>query len=509
MTAGKATGRRGAARKLGRGSREQHLKKRRLTPGVILLSLIMIPGFSLTVFIPAQASADPQHICIACPNNPSECEPNCSGGGGGCPVGTVVVSVAVTKNNPTNSTLTVSFSGPGIANLSFFWGNTTNYGFSQYDNHTTTSWTIFLDYLNASKTYDYKAVAANGCWTTGTTTGSWTTSPESNYLNTVGPNIEGIVFGPNSGTRAPANIEVEVQCTRFAASHFWSTNGLTNSNGAYKVNVGVGQANQPECTSFGYGAFVVQAFNLPGQWNGHWNDTIVVWQPQVVNFYLPGVFVGPYVPQLLMFTSSAYVTLSYNTTVSVTTSYSAEVAGNGGTKVSTFIAQESGSTSGQPLENWVQFYTSGTVEYSALTRQSQIVNTSFYGAIQNSTTQDKASDPVSPSSVSASQCYDNGMWYNFNITRGNIRGGGVTISGSVTITSGLNIDVGLDFSIGGGVGVSASIPIEVTFSTTQSYSHGFYFNVDNTDSVQHVFRAYVQGGSDTETGIIVHVWQLS
>lgn len=70
------------------------------------------------------------------------------------------------------------------------------------------------------------------------------------------------------------------------------------------------------------------------------------------------------------------------------------------------------------------------------------------------------------------------------------------------------MDVSADLpGVGGSLG--ASIPIQVTFASTTSYSNAFYFSVHNTDTVTHGFRAYVQGGSTTEAGVIVHVWQLS
>ena len=62
---------------------------------------------------------------------------------------------------------------------------------------------------------------------------------------------------------------------------------------------------------------------------------------------------------------------------------------------------------------------------------------------------------------------------------------------------------------GGAGDFGPTIPIQVTFSTTTSYSNAFYFSVFNSDSVSHEFTAYVQGGSDTMTGIIIHVWQVT
>jgi hypothetical protein len=51
------------------------------------------------------------------------------------------------------------------------------------------------------------------------------------------------------------------------------------------------------------------------------------------------------------------------------------------------------------------------------------------------------------------------------------------------------------------------IQIEVSFSTTASYSDAFYFSVYNTGSRTYAFSAYVQGGSNSESGMIVYLWQ--
>jgi hypothetical protein len=56
--------------------------------------------------------------------------------------------------------------------------------------------------------------------------------------------------------------------------------------------------------------------------------------------------------------------------------------------------------------------------------------------------------------------------------------------------------------------VGADIPIQVSLATTLSYSNAFYFSVNNTDSLALPFTACIQGGSGTEAGIIVHVWQM-
>jgi hypothetical protein len=52
-----------------------------------------------------------------------------------------------------------------------------------------------------------------------------------------------------------------------------------------------------------------------------------------------------------------------------------------------------------------------------------------------------------------------------------------------------------------------SIPIEVSFSTTTSYSDAFHFSLYNTGSRTCAFSAYFQGGSNSEFGLIMYLWQ--
>lgn len=453
------------------------------------------------------------NVRAMCPSGPSGCPPPPPPS---CPTPySSSISILQQTVNPTNFTIEWSVSPEISGTSSFGWGYNTSYSWQALSNAPDNSaLTVFEDYLDPGLTYYYHITASGSCTDSkgthsypGSYSGSFT--PGSDSMTS----FSGIVYNAAGTTTAPASEYVIAWCDNPTLDYDWVAGSQTNSAGYYSISAWDGCNPAQGGNGYHIGVFLDQGV-LYGEygthtWNGQWNETIVTWSVQTVNFYLPQVFVGPYVPQLLMFTNSTYATLSYNETVAISTSYSAEVAGNGGTQVSKFTAQESGSSTGQSLENWVQYYTSGTVEFNGMTRQPSILNTSFYGAIQNATTQDKESDPVSASSVSAAQCYDNGMWYNYNITQGQIRGGGVTISGSVTFTSGLNIEVNVGLEVGGGVSVGVSIPIQFTFATTQSFSNAFYFSIDNTASVGHVFRAYVQGGSNTETGVIVHVWQLS
>jgi hypothetical protein len=426
--------------------------------------------------------------------------------------------LAITSTNASVQYWLLSTSGETAALSSLTWGPNTSYPFTALNNQgvgTTGSVTAFIDYLDPSATYYYHVRAWTSCTDSSGTHqyrgdyyGSWTEAADPspapfNYY------IQGTVKDAN-GAPAPANIFVQATCVDGGGG--FGNGTKTNSAGHYSMNL----LNANWCSN--HGGYVVQVRNqvlnvnggYSSQWGGRWNETFAVWAPQIVNFVLPVNSIGPYLPEELEFTNSPYVTLGFSETVGVTTTYTSTAAGNGQNTTTSFSASNSGSATGANVETWVKYYCSGSVEFNAITtRQASILGVNFYGAIQSSTTASLASDPMSPSSIPQSEAYDNGLWYSYSITSGQTRGGSVTISGSATSISGLDISVDIGLDIAGVGSVGASIPILVSISTTTSYSNAFSFSVDNTASVTHTFRAYVQGGSDTETGIIIHVWQLS
>lgn len=507
-------------------------RRRHLAPGVIGLCLVMVCAACFVIAAPIVRAASPPGAgpdCIQCPSG-GNCEPNC--GGGGCNptnYGPVDIYNVATANNPTNDTLSWDESPAGSGTV-VHWGNTTSYVYpSQSKNGGATSYSMFFDYLEPSTNYYFEIVAsppAATCtvkYTTGTFMSSFSTTSDSATTFT------GTVV--NTGGSVGSGMYVLAQCLALPPSgySYADTYGITGSNGHFSVS-SLPFYNSPDAGNKacgGDGAYSIQVENSvvtypagcggvgggacyqSAQWPGYWNETIVTWSPQFLNFILPANFVGPYVPQELEFTNSTYVTLSFNESVSVTTQYSTTAAGNGQITSSTFTVSNSGSATGTDAETWVEYDASGSVEFNAIDgRQVSNLGVSFYGTIQGSTTANLVSDPLSTAVVTRSNAFDGGLWYWYNITPGQKRGGSVTMSGTVTDINGLDIDVDVSADVDGYGDVGASIPIDVTMSTTQSYSNAFYFSVDNTDSVALPFTAYIQGGSGTEAGIIVHVWQM-
>ena len=158
----------------------------------------------------------------------------------------------------------------------------------------------------------------------------------------------------------------------------------------------------------------------------------------------------------------------------------------------------------------MKYLTSGTIVFDGYDgRTTTIQGVQFYGTVQDSTGYNLQSDPVPVTSITRSQTYDSGVWYDYGILVGHYPGGSVTIASSGEEITGLNINVDASVSIDYVGGLGLSIPIDVSVSTTTSYSDVLSFEVHNTGTSSHSFTAWVQYGTGTETGLILHVWQVS
>lgn len=381
-------------------------------------------------------------------------------------------------------------------------------------NPTTLKGAFFLNYLEPSNypyplsttAYDFKLVADGGgrCTHGGVEyycyyDGQFNTTTEA--IQHISGNVALV-----GGGHPPAGLNVQVYCPPFVQQGYGAL-GLTTSNGNFEVST-QGYTIQHDC---GTNPLTVTAYSAKsGGWLGDWNETIVVWAPQdSVTFDLAANAIGPWLPIELEYTNSQYVNLSFSQTDTITTTYTATAGGNGGSSSSSFTAQESGASHGSDDETWVKYYSSGTYAWFALTRAAATSGVIFYGSIQNSTSQNLLNDSLSPSSITSAKAFGNGLWYSYNITPGHERGGNVTVTGTVTDISGFQGDLGVSFDVIPGVSISVSIPIDATFSTSYTYTNTLSFTVFNSAGVNHGFRACVEGGSNTTSGLILHVWQIS
>ena len=422
------------------------------------------------------------------------------------------------------------------------WGNTSSYGYHQTVGGSG-SYSVFLDYLEPGTTYYYRITAHQpppGCtgtfYITNSYQGSWSTSSEQNYYNSWGINIKGFVHDQNNNP-APSGTLVEVRCTA-GDDYYYST--TTGSNGAYTISVKdtLGRAG---CTADN-GYYAVEAFSVPQQfglnqvgihWSGYWNETIVVWDPQFVNFYVdkaqPTSSSSPVVNEL-EFTHSSHATLTAcSSQVSQvefqsTSTASGSLFGVSYNVQSTSVTTASFGTNGcvynqgEPgLEVWGEVETSGMMEFNAITSRSvSIPWENYYGGLQNNGNagsgnatgapiQDWMSEPASSSQACTMA---NILWYHWPIPAySGPESYGMTVSGSVSGVSGetwgLSVPLYLDDTQIGTFGYSSGYSV----TTSESSQFSVNFNIPNSSVGQYYTVACSGGNSGSGTGIVLHVWQ--
>ncbi len=519
MSAGKATGGRGAVRMWGRRNRELRLRKRRLTPGVVLLSLMMLPGLSLTA-LAAPANADPLHVCTACPNNPSLCEPNCGtgGGGGGCPVGTLTVSVAVTNVNPTNATMTITYSSG--SNLNVTWGNSTNYGL--WDNTTNGPWpfTVFLNYLQPSWTYYYKVQAYESCWTGATSTGHWTTGIEPSTVP-----LTGVVYDVNGTYDHSGNVAVYTQCadSGIVPPSVWSKVSFTNSLGQYSIQSWLYSGYTPYYPCQGYDVQVLNwvasytGVGTSNVWLNHWNESIVVWAPQVVNFGLPTA-ITTWVPMAEAFVhnqtaraieaGNSYFKSTYTTYTNTGQYYYSSVGWNNG---GTFTANPD-----QNIIDLGQFNTTGDLRMNAMGNRTPYIDAIQYwgNPLRSNDVPTYASDPEALSNFNQNTCQfwkqarPQGNWWNDSV---NISGTAINkVTAGTYLTFGVGIGIGLDFGLTGiGIGVGPDISFVIVHessSITVIQNSQWAWQIHYTYPGTHYYSVCLDSGGPTDT-VVMHIWE--
>ena len=307
------------------------------------------------------------------------------------------------SNHSTNVTITWKES-PNFSNTSnwFNWGNTTNYGFTLTPSYNGATYTVFLDFLEPQTVY-YFQIAIVPSYHSCTTEylpssyyNTFTTLVEGAYVNQYGAVIRGVVYNAN-GQPAPAGLEVYVQCTGY---NLWSQYSYTNALGAYSISPALGATG---CTTNGKGYYIVEVLNSvitnPGnpsiQWPGYWNESVVIWAVQFVNFYLPLNFVSPnYIIQVADFSNAnstngmaGWSSLSYTQTTVYTTSekdcWSLLFWGSCSTSSEQFTASHTYTSQNGNLVISQQFWTSGTVEFAAMNRGWATTATIYVGPYGN------------------------------------------------------------------------------------------------------------------------------
>lgn len=508
-------------------------KSRALSPIALTISLLVILTSLFGLVAPPAAamivkgvSAPAGPMCVPCPGG-TRCVPNC-----------VYFATSVTTNS---TNVTIKWELPGSdAYVSLVWGNTTNYGFWAIKNvhYNNGIWFyVPLDYLQPGTPYYYKFTGNASGENMGTYTGLWTTASEQNYYNSWGINIRGTVVDKNN-TKAPSNLYVQVICTAGDDSYY----GTTNGNGAFVISV-ADELGRPGCTADN-GYYAVQVVNTPEkfygggsstQWNGRWNETIVVWAPQFVNFYLDlAALSSPSKPVVdeMEFTHSAHAQLTAcssqvsNEEFQSTSTASGSLFGvsfnvqSTSVKCTQFGTNGCISNQGEPgLEVWGEEETSGMMVFNAIVGRSvSIPWEQYYGGLQNggnagsgNATDAPIQDWMTEPSIASQVCTIDGIvWLNWPIpgdsgveSYGMIAAGGVSsISGE---TWGLSVPLYLDGTQVGTFGYSNGF----TVSTSESSQFSVNFIIPDSSVTQYYTVACSGGNSGSGTGIVLHVWQDS
>lgn len=340
---------------------------------------LVISAIVLFLFTASTVRADPSVTC-KCPS----CAPSCSSG---CPKGTVGVSVSMASVDSTNVTAKVTVNVN--ATVYFYWGNTTAYGYTLLNgvrfSSSDLSNSYFVDYIEPSTTYYYEVEASTSCYSTGTTTGSWTTPSDSATAITGTVNDSG-------GANAPSEFTIYASCGTPSSPDVWfgdtDTSILPSGKSYFSLSTTDACVLAPGVTYTVVAAADDPSF-FPGVWYNHWNESVVIWGPQVVNFVLPLNYATGEVPDFVDYSNAPanYTSLSqgagegYENAYTYSWSVGAQVIGIGGgasgsTTSSTLVSENVvlGTTLGN-LCYAVEYYVTGMIEFTGMTRAWSFLQT--------------------------------------------------------------------------------------------------------------------------------------
>ncbi len=414
-----------------------------------------------------------------------------------------------------------STSPTGTSNY-FDFGNT-SYPY-EFSDSVGTGDSAFVNYLEPSTTYDFEIQALKSCWIGGVYTGSFTTPSDS--VTT----FSGIVTDPNNG-QPPSQMPVVAYCVLYPPSQSqpgW-TLALTSSTGTYSMptpqwfNL---HTSQWQSCSNGGGGYTVAFVNSENFalgtvslvnpfWTGHWNETVVTWGPQVVNFNVSTNFLSPYVPQVLDFSNApaGYGKISYQATFktsetlqhdwSVSGGAVAEVGASGSTAVTQTIYSGIGPYSDAGTLDWgATFqYTTGSVLFNSIYRTWNITSIDlFHPNTDGFASQYGVSPPndyLVPGQLPKDAYYlldSNGLPLQNRLTpAGEGYLGDVQTSTTVATSSGFSIGFSLSVGLPGGPSVDFNAQTGWTQTTSTSSGSDLQWSIGGTQAA--CYDVFGQGGS--------------
>lgn len=445
--------------------------------------------------------------------------------------------------NPTNVTV-AWIEVPNLIGATTYlnWGNTTSYGYTQTISYQY-PYSEFLDFLEPQTTYYFEIEvvppAQSSCsvvYTTGWYTGGqWTTGSDS--MTTFQGTVQGL--GSNNqpnGLYAPYNLELRAICDAEPSLIDYGT--VNNLAGVYQINVdnwfGMGYST---CEGIS-----VEVLNYPGDgyasWNGYWNETVVTWAPQVVNFVLPMNYLTGYTPGILDFSNApstaGYTSIEYEQSVGFQNTYTytwsagAQVTGIGGgasgsTQSGTGVTAQTGWVADYgSLCVVFQYEVTGTVQFTAMSRAWAFSQTLFdaqNGEFCNQAGYTVPTDWFNNETSASNDIYylegpANSKWanglHNVPLWQGDSFPYAVTVSSSESSMTGIDMDFALSGALAGALPLSfqASEGWSQTVTTTSSVELS-YDIVGPSSSTVSCYNVFGEGGSqsaNTADMVAIYYW---
>lgn len=493
-------------------------------------------------------------------SGPQVCTCACYGtcGGSSCPSGPLTLSASVATNDPTNATVVVLVTSSGdlaAAYINLTWGNSTSYPYraitDEYTSGTVSGSSdlgvsVFIDYLKPSTTYYYEATGWISCRDTSThlyhasVTGSWTAGSDqlSSFVGRV-TDSTGSIF-------ATGNLYVEASCFGLSSGYVndpsWT---LTSSSGTfgglavpgYYVSTGVPESTCPS------GPFVIQLVNSPteyvtsglntytsNQWDGHWNESLVVWAVQFVTFDLAisPVSTLPIVT-VAEFSHTGYASVGYCETTSSSVETQDQYTASGSVYGATFTVNSQISrttsfgssscidTQGEPgFEAWGYPYVGGEIAYDAIgNRTPWIAWTQFYGPLQDpgdgnvtsAPVQDWGTEPTEATQACYSSEYGSYIYGFYVAPNTSPQTFTFSAGGSVSGASGEQFGVSIPVQIDGvSVGTLGG---QWGYTLTTDESNDFSATITAGGPYASAEYYTISGCTASNTGIVLHVWSSS
>jgi hypothetical protein len=426
---------------------------------------------------------------------------------------------------------------PAGSHTTLDWGNNSSEDYTQAVSGSG-SYSVFLDFLQPVTRYYYEVLASPGdnCHLTeGRYSGEWNTSTDSSLW------INGTVV--DNASNPANNLLVDVTCLHNI--YDWAGTYTTTNSGSYSLYVG-GNDGQAVCDGEpGDHGFVVTTMNVAhaegsssSLWANHWNETVIIWAPEIVNFVVPIDYATSYIPGVVDFSNApaeiGYTELtvgqsaSYENIYTYSWSLGASVIGIGGggsgsvqseTGVS---ATQAWQTNQQSLCVAFEYNVSGTVQFNATTREWAF-DQALFGAHNGEYCNDidvpvpanwfdnttNTSEDIHFMPGPSNSSFVNGL-HNVPLWKGDALPYELSISSSSSSETAVDVDFELSASLYGVTVLSFAASEGWSQTVTSSTSIELGYNIEGPSSTSvSCYNVFGEGGSlsgDTADMIAIYYW---